>query len=137
MLKFFSLILIAVFMLGTYQEIVTKPVNCELLDQTYRNHLSMLGLTNKGLAIVPDCIGKLTNLTWLSLSRNRLTSLPESIGNLTNLEKLYLDDNRLSSLPESISKLKNLEILDLRDNYFSEEDIEKFRSWLPNCDIFW
>ncbi|HMB65924.1 MAG TPA: leucine-rich repeat domain-containing protein [Patescibacteria group bacterium] len=67
------------------------------------NHVTGLGLYEKGLATLPESIGSLSNLKELNLYKNKLTKLPESIGSLSNLKELNLGANNLSTLPESIS----------------------------------
>ena len=97
-------------------------------------NLKTLRLNNNNLESLPDWIGNLTNLKSLRLGGNGLKSLPESIGNLTNLEYLDLSNNNLETLPDSIGNLKNLKELDVRYNYFFN-DLERLEELLPNTDI--
>jgi len=102
---------------------------CEL------THLNQIQLANNTLRSVPPEIGKLKNLKVLNLSSNQLTSLPAEIGQLQSLEKLNLAKNKLIELPSEIRQLKNLKYLNLKKNNISPEEIEKIKSWLPNCKI--
>ncbi|MDA3844143.1 MAG: leucine-rich repeat domain-containing protein [Candidatus Kapabacteria bacterium] len=165
MLKKYSLILIAVLMFAACEDETvneTVDLDCEILGTLYENNSASLDLRGKNLAVLPDCIGNLTNLTYLRLTNNQLTTLPESIGDLTSLTYLRLTNNQLTTLPESIGNLTNLVTLDLSKNklttlpesignltnleylylfgnnfYFSDADKAKIQSWLPNCYIIW
>jgi len=55
-------------------------------------------------------------LVEFDASNNNLFILPEDIGKLTNLKKLSLNNNKLETLPKSIRQLRQLQILDLRNN---------------------
>ncbi|MHA1658704.1 MAG: leucine-rich repeat domain-containing protein [Promethearchaeota archaeon] len=82
----------------------------------HENHIVQLGLNNKKLTSLPECICKLTSLIILIMNYNHLTSLPNSIGGLTSLKELRLDNNKLSSLPEGIGDLTLLKKLYLDSN---------------------
>ncbi len=86
-----------------------------------------LFLSDSTIKIIPDSIGKLTNLRTLDLSNcSDLRSISESIGNLTNLTELYLqDDENLIKIPESISKLTNL----------NEESIQQIKNLRRTVNI--
>jgi len=92
---------------------------CEIEGEIYRGNIISLNLHGKGIKSLPDCIGKLKNLTQLSIENNQLSSLPESIGNLKNLTTIDLAYNELSNLPESIGNLEKLTELDLWVNELS------------------
>ncbi len=122
-------------------------------------NLTELYLGTNQLTELPSSIGNLTNLTELNLWNNYLTELPKSIGNLIELNKIYLSSNEISKLPESIGKLTKLEYLSLSDNMLRElpnnignltklktlylignpisnQEKERIKKALPNCQIF-
>jgi hypothetical protein len=70
------------------------------------------------ISILPDELGRLTELKYLSLGDTELDSIPDGIGNLTKLEELGVGWSNISSLPEGISKLTNLKKLSLDANHF-------------------
>lgn len=81
------------------------------------NHVIELGLSEKGLVVLPEGISKLTNLKTINLRENRLTALPEEgIEDLMNLEILDLSGNQLKALPESMMRLTKLGYLNLSYN---------------------
>jgi internalin A len=82
-------------------------------------NLTLLGLSNNKLSVLPEEIGQFTNLTELYLSSNQLKSLPGEIGGLINLNSMLLSNNHLRSLPGEIGKLVNLTILALSNNHLS------------------
>ena len=66
----------------------TDKANSEVLrtiEQTARDEVEELDLSDMKLTELPAEIGQITNLTQLNLSRNSLSSLPPEIGQLTNL----------------------------------------------------
>ena len=79
-------------------------------------NLRIIWLINCNLKKLPESIGNLTSLELLVLSNNNLISLPESIGNLRKLERLELQGNKIVQLPESLGALKALKVLRLDDN---------------------
>lgn len=70
--------------------------------------ISSLHLENRGLRVLPECIGKLDSLRDLSISQNNLQDLPQSIGNLSRLEFLSCYDNNICELPSTFSQLQKL-----------------------------
>ncbi len=98
-------------------------------------NLTMLYLGSTNLRSLPVEIGELENLTYLSLNWNNLKTLPAEIGKLKNLIYLGLSENNLKTLPVEIGELKNLKYLDISENHFSEEEQEKIRKLLPNCEV--
>ena len=78
--------------------------------------VTKLVLHYNDIAVVPDAIGKLTNLKELDLSGNKIATLPASIGQLTALKTLTLHNNRLTAVPDSICKLTALRTLCLTYN---------------------
>jgi leucine-rich repeat protein SHOC2 len=91
----------------------------QIIEVARRDRVTELDLQNRGLTMLPDSIGNLTDLTSLNLYGNSLTSLPESIGKLSKLVELSLGTNQLTSLPISISKLTRLVSLALSRNQFT------------------
>ena len=85
---------------------------------------------------LPLAIAEFKNLRCLILNSDNLKSLPLQIGELTNLTYLRLEIHlRFENLPLEISKLKNLRTFVIDDNEMSEEEQEKVRKLLPNCDV--
>jgi internalin A len=77
-------------------------------------------LSNHGLTILPEWIGRLENLTTLDLRDNQLTMLPGSMSRLSSLTSLNLRNNQLTTLPEWIGQLINLTNLDIRNNQLTK-----------------
>lgn len=80
-------------------------------------------------------IVKLKELTDLDLSANKISSIPAEIGSLDALEDLDLSENPITSLPPEIKNLKKLESLYLYQTKISDQDIEKLKKLLPDCDV--
>ena len=78
--------------------------------------ITSLKLYNKGIAIFPQAIKKMTKLEMLYLSYNQLTTLPAEIRQLTSLKFLLLENNQLIFLPAEVEKLTRLSKLYLRGN---------------------
>ncbi|KAK4432029.1 putative disease resistance RPP13-like protein 1 [Sesamum alatum] len=71
--------------------------------------LRVLGLSNIGIAELPDSIGKLEYLRYLNLSGNPISHLPESMCRLAALQTLKLTNcPQLRDLPKDMKKLANL-----------------------------
>ncbi len=98
-------------------------------------NLIILDLSHNQLTKLSRDIGKLQNLEVLSLNHNQLIKLPKRIGQLQNLEVLSLSYNRLTRLPKKIGQLQKLQTLDLKENNFSEDEKQKIKTLLPNCEI--
>ena len=120
-------------------ELRAECIHLTRLPNNIRNlaNLTKLYLDSNQLTELSESIGNLTNLICLDLKKNQLTSLPESIGNLTNLKSLNLAENQLTSLPKSIGNLTILRFLYLKNNPISEEEKEKIKNLLPNCEIIY
>ncbi|MBE0682644.1 MAG: hypothetical protein IH589_12090 [Anaerolineales bacterium] len=78
--------------------------------------LQILDFFGNRLTALPESLGKLTQLRTLHLKKNQLMALPESIGNLARLDWLTIGDNQLTALPVSIGNLAQLHLLDLNNN---------------------
>lgn len=76
----------------------------------------MLDLSDKGIARLPEEIGRLVNLQYLDVSGNQLTPLPEWLGQLVNLQQLNLRDNQITDLPPSLASLENIGTIKLDNN---------------------
>ena len=63
-------------------------------------------------------------------------AIPSEIKRIKSLKKLDLWSNELSEIPNEISELTNLKELDLRVIQFSDKDIERIISLLPNTKIY-
>jgi len=109
---------IEIFTIPNLKELVS--LNNRYLQIEFGNSTSLQKLRiGDKISVLPESIGRLSNLTDLNLSSNRLTTLPESIGKLSNLTNLNLFNNKLTTLPNSIKNLKKLRYLDLSRNYFT------------------
>ena len=92
----------------------------KVIDQTVRDRVASLDLSDKELTVLPPEIRRLTHLKRFHLgghsTSNRLVTLPAEIGQLINLERLAIGGNQLHTLPPEIGKLKNLVFLNLGGN---------------------
>ena len=91
----------------------------KVIEQTVRDRLTELDLSNEGIESLPPEVGELKNLTRLKLNGNRLSSLPPEIGDLQSLAELWVAENRLTYLPAEIGNLKTLSKLYLWKNQLS------------------
>ncbi|BAU12688.1 Miro domain-containing protein [Leptolyngbya sp. NIES-3755] len=97
--------------LGTNQFAVIPEVVMQL------SSLNFLGLhNNQRIAVIPDAIAHLINLTRLYLYINQITVIPDAIAHLTNLTELYLYRNQITVIPDAIAQLTNLTELSLSGN---------------------
>lgn len=97
--------------------------------------LELLDLSWNELENLPPEMGQLKRLLSLDLSFNYLTQIPKTVGLLEELKVLNLASNDLAQLPSEIGNLQKLQSLNLRSNPLSEEQIDKIRKLLPDCDI--
>ena len=73
------------------------------------------------IAVLPDAIGKLANLTLLDLENCKLRELPaKAMPALRKLEILNVSRNELVQLAESVGELENLRVLDVSHNQLKE-----------------
>jgi Leucine-rich repeat (LRR) protein len=98
--------------LGSIPEDIGNLVGLSFLDLGFNSILS---------GVIPESIGKLTNLVEISLYNTSLSGLiPASIGNLTNLNRIYAFYCNLEGpIPPSIGDLKKLFVLDLSYNHLN------------------
>ncbi len=78
---------------------------------------------------------QLQNLEVLNLSDNKFTGVPAEIGQLKKLKILNLSNNQLTGLPYELGNLTQLATLDVSGNLYSEADLAKISSTLPNTQI--
>jgi Leucine-rich repeat (LRR) protein len=105
-------------------------------DVFSRTDLERLDLSDNRLTGAPQAeIRHLQSLTVLDLSGNDLTGLPAELGQLKNLEILDVSNNRLTGLPLELGNLAQLRIFDISGNPYSEQDLERIASTLPNTEI--
>jgi len=72
----------------------------------------------------------LRNLTWLQLRNNNISSI-SALSTLVNINHLALDGNRINDF----SPLKNLVGLQIVDVSTTEDNVNKIRGFLPNCQV--
>jgi Leucine-rich repeat (LRR) protein len=122
----------------------SKLLSLNLLGNNFENFpdaitevtsLEELSLSSNGLKTVSPNLGKLKRLRILILNFNQIDEIPKEIGNLTEL--LYLDfgDNNLTSFPDEFKNLSKLQEIHIDDNNFSQQEIDKLKTMLPNCII--
>jgi len=126
---------------------IVKLRNLKLLDLGWNNlteippeiyklvKLEKLSLEKNQITSLPLEIGDLVNLKQLRLDYNKISKLPTEIAKLINLQDLRLAKNPIKSLPTEISKLKNLKTLDLHGCLLSNNEKERVKKLLPNCEI--
>jgi Leucine-rich repeat (LRR) protein len=108
-------------------------------------NLTDLNLGYNQITSLPSQISNLKNLKILRLSANQfsITELNKSLALLPQLEELNLGDLGLTTLPTAVVGFTKLRKLYLKNydedkknpNKFSEEEQEKIRKLLPNCEI--
>ena len=96
-------------------EVVTS-----IIERALNNGATQLNLSARGLTVIPEAMGQLSQLRFLNLNRNNLAALPESIGQLTQLQDLDLSKNKLTVLPDCIGRLTQLKFLMLEGNPLTE-----------------
>ncbi|UZJ52491.1 hypothetical protein CBS101457_001811 [Exobasidium rhododendri] len=79
-------------------------------------NLTHLVLDKNTLIVLPDNLGKLTQLRKLSCSNNLLATLPDSLGQLLNLEELQVHNNNLKTLPASVWLCGKLHSINVSSN---------------------
>lgn len=101
-----------------------------------RTDLTELNLSHNNLKdALPSQVGQLKNLQVLNLSYNKFTGVPAEVGQLKNLLVLDLSNNQLTGLPYEIGNLTQLQVLNVSGNAYSEADLTKITSTLPNTQI--
>lgn len=84
------------------------------------NILKTMDISENRFTIIPEEIGKFTQLKHLNISGNRLIELPEIMGNLIKLEVLLAMNNMIVKLPKTLNNLKNLKQVNLSNNQIEE-----------------
>ena len=51
------------------------------------------------------------------------------------LRMISFRNNKITTIPETITELKELALLDLRGNPIEQEEIDKLKALLPDCQI--
>ncbi len=108
-------------------------VSVDIFNDTSITELNLSG--NNLTGALPSQVQKLRNLEILNLSDNKFTGVPAEVGQLKKLKILDLSNNELTGLPYEIGNLTQLEILDVSGNDYSEADLAKIVSTLPNTEI--
>ena len=93
--------------------------------------LETLMISGNQLTTLPPAVGKMMRLRQISLDRNRLRELPATIELFEKLEELDLSNNRLRTLPGALGRWRRIRSLNLWRNRFSETEIERIRTMLP------
>ncbi len=98
-----------------------------------------LGISEAGLAHVPESLGALRRLRYLNLSQNRIRELPDVFDRLPKLTSLWVDDNQLTRLPDSLGAARSLERLSVGGNPLVKDKAERARikRLLPKVKIYW
>ena len=93
----------------------------ELFDLVHLKSLVLFSPSSRSLEIdgvIPDAVGKLTQLLRLQIMNTRITGpIPATIGKLTNLQHFLIRGNALTGeIPRQLGELKNLYTIDMADN---------------------
>ncbi len=96
--------------------------------------IDRLDISNNELELLPDSIGKFTEVRNLNLSHNKLKKLSPALGNLVKVERLDLNDNNLTELPDSLGLCVNLWRLDVSNNKLTQNP--SFLEKLKNLHMF-
>ncbi len=97
--------------------------------------LTFLYLSNTNTHYLTKHMDRWKNLEVLILENNPITSIPSEIYMAKKLRLISLRNNKLTTIPETIKELKELALLDLRGNPISQEEIEKLKALMPDCQI--
>jgi Leucine-rich repeat (LRR) protein len=99
-------------------------------------NLQVLDISDNNLeGALPAEIRFLENLTKLDASYNKMTGIPAEIGQLSQLEELNFANNSITGMPLEIGNLKNLKVLNLSGNDYSEFDLGKIKTDLPDLNV--
>jgi len=84
---------------------------------------------------LPVEIAKLKKVEDLTLYENSLTEFPIIVCEMESLIYLEIANNNLTKVPDDITKLKELKSLTLTENNFSDEEKERIRRLMPDCEV--
>jgi Leucine-rich repeat (LRR) protein len=62
-------------------------------------------ITAKKMTVLPECVGRLSELQILDLAHNEIAEIPVSLMLCTNLRSLRLNNNQLSGIPDELTSL--------------------------------
>lgn len=109
----------------------SSMANLKCLKSIYLGPIYVNSFSGEGneLTKIPDWMFELDSLQSLDLSYGMITEISDDIKKIQSLEILNLEGNLLTKLPESIKTLANLKEIYLGGNDFSDEEIERIKSW--------
>jgi Leucine-rich repeat (LRR) protein len=87
---------------------------------TTNGRITTLHLDNKGVSILPDCIGELDALEYLYCLDNAVYELPASFSRLQKLKCAYLIRNQLTQWPKVFYSMPRLELIDVGGNHLTK-----------------
>ena len=105
---------------------------CDVTPLASLNNLESLWLENTKVSDVTSLVS-FTRLRELDLSSTQVNEVA-MLARLMNLEQLYLGNTTVSDVTPLMS-LTKLDWLELSDTSVSDEDFEKLKQALPNCNI--
>lgn len=79
-----------------------------------------VNLNKRGMTVLPDAVGSLTELRDLRIENNAIQELPSFIGKCAKLDTLYVGGNDLTTLPAEIGDCSSLTFLTTGDNRITE-----------------
>ncbi|KAM8924449.1 leucine-rich repeat-containing protein 18 [Pelodytes ibericus] len=91
-----------------------------------------LDLSKMGIAAMPKCLLKLSDVEEMDLSRNQIRKVPDWIQRFQNLRWLDLHSNEIEKLPESIGQLQALLHLNVCNNKLTSKGVPMELSQLKN-----
>lgn len=102
-----------------------------LPDEFFLPNLQILNLEKNNLDTFSNSICKNTTLQYLYMGKNDVAVVPECMGNLTELIVFDIWFNPIRELPLSMTNLKKLRHMDLRGVTFSNDFQKKWSALLP------
>lgn len=98
------------------ENIPPRPASITDIIDGDLDEVKNLDLTDRGLEILPDDIGRLGNLASLYVGGNSLTGLPPGLAGIAGLRTVFLGRNAVKTFPPALIKLLSLGTLDLSRN---------------------
>ncbi len=121
---------------GNVLDLSNKGLTQVPMDIFSRVNLVELNLSgNNFTGALPAEVRKLQNLQVLNLSGSNFTGVPAEIGQLRKLRILDLSNNKITGLPNELGNLTQLETFNISGNNYSQQDLDKIQSTLPNTTI--